>query len=127
MMILFVKVVGVLFNETAKARISAPYNKLEEIQILELMDSVCKDDEKPGEWLRRIDIAEKREKDSRYLSLVYPGGLSKCEAECATLSASCSKLLEDEIDRDELSGALWKGSLKLADAQVDDKLTDINC
>ena len=112
------KVVEELYHETERLRKEAPYNKLEEIQVTDVMDGICKDDEKSGEWLRRLDINEEKVKDKKYLKLKSPGGVSKCEVECATLSKSCNNFIEDEIDRDLLSGMLWKGKVSLEEAKV---------
>ena len=34
----------------------------------------------------------------------------KCEHECLSMQNSCQRLLDDEIDRDDLSALLWKGT-----------------
>eukprot|EP01041_Mallomonas_annulata_P008351 gene8351-17207_t len=98
-----------LYTKVTDLRKTAPYNKLEEIQVLEEIEAVCKDDVSAGEWIRRLDIVEKKEKGKSTLALDEPGGFSKCESECATISLSCNNLLEEELDLDELSALLWKG------------------
>lgn len=109
------KTIKELFGQVEEARKITPYNKLEEIQVLELMDKICKDNEEPGEWIRKLDIKEKTEKGKVYLKLTQPGGISKCEQECATIARSCSDLLDEDIDKDSLSALLWKGNYELSD------------
>lgn len=107
-----------LYQQIEQLRADAPYKKLEEIQVIETLDGVCKEDEKPGEWIRRQDVVEHLENGKARLELAEPGGVSKCGSECATISKSCSSFLEDEIDKDDLSALLWKGKQELKDLQV---------
>lgn len=109
------KSINELYNQIEDARKKAPYNKLEEIQVLELLDKVCKDNEESGEWIRRLDIVEKKESGKVYLKLTHPGGISKCEQECATVARSCSDLFDEDIDKDDLSALLWKGDHEKAE------------
>lgn len=109
------KVVSNIFIETDKARDAAAYKKIEEIQIDEILDDVCKPDSPKGEWIRKINIAEKTQGQKSYLFLEEPGGSSKCERECGTIAQSCNNLLQEEIDRDELSALLWKNKITQKD------------
>ncbi len=51
------------------------------------------------------------------MALSSPGGISKCQEECATIERSCTDLVNEDIDRDELSTMVWKGSLSLEKMQ----------
>lgn len=93
--------------------------KLEEININEMLERVCKSDTKEGVWMRKIDIVEKKnDKGHKHLELVEPGGTAKCGPECATISHSCYQLLEEEMDSDLLSGMLWKNKTPLEEAKA---------
>ena len=93
--------------------------KLEELDINDALEKVCKTDTKEGVWIRRQDITERKDsKGHRYLELVEPGGTAKCGPECATISHSCYQLLEEEIDSDVLSAMLWKGKTSVEDAKA---------
>ena len=85
--------------------------KMDELEIMEVLNAICKaEDEASGSWIKMLDIVEtkKSEAGKTTLSLVAPGGSQKCGKECATIAASCESLLQDEIDLDSLSAALWK-------------------
>ena len=110
-----------LYAECARKKSELPKHvkRLEEIAIVDLLSSVCKPESKEGGWIRKIDIAERKDsKGHKYLDLVKPGGSSKCGPECATISYSCYQLLEEEIDSDLLSGLLWKGTMPLEEAKA---------
>jgi NMD protein affecting ribosome stability and mRNA decay len=44
------KAIDALYTATAEARRDAPYNKLDEGKIQEIVEGVCKNDEPGGEW-----------------------------------------------------------------------------
>ncbi len=90
---------------------------MDEMKVLEIFDNICKTDRQGGEWIREIDIVEGKRNNARVLELIRPGGVSKCKEECATLAKSCMDLLDEEIDRDELSSLLYKGKLSLSQLQ----------
>lgn len=46
------------------------------------------------------------------------GGISKCGVECQLIGKSCSALLQDEIDADDLSAALWKNKMDVKTLKV---------
>lgn len=104
------------YDEVEKAR--SANKKIDELQISELIESVALPDTEAGEWARQIDIIEAEIKEKRYLSLVEPGGTSKCGSECATIVKSCQNLLNEEIDLDELTSLLWKNKTSLKDLKV---------
>ena len=89
-------------------RKNAPYQRLEELEIVDTIDKICVPDQEPGAWIRELDIVSHEKGGETYVKLNAPGGVSKCETECMTISASCSNLFDEEIDRDDLSAALWK-------------------
>lgn len=97
-----------LYGATENARSLQPKNKLDEVDIVVLIESICDPMSITGEWIRKIDIIESTLKDKRVLSLIEPGGVAKCGNECATIAKSCQNLFQEEIDADDLSALLWK-------------------
>lgn len=49
-------------------------NKIEELKIIEFLESLCDPTKDGGEWLKRLDIVESKKGKKRYLSLDEPGG-----------------------------------------------------
>ncbi len=85
------------------ARQVAPYQKLDELEVQEILDTVCLPKHKHGEWMRSIDI---QQGDDLRLVFARPGGVSKCEHECKTIAHSCKDILDDVYD--DFSAALWR-------------------
>ena len=100
------EVVAASYANVEDKREKAPYKKIDELDVSEVLDGVCLAKNKYGEWMRQLDIVEKPD---RTLSLERPGGVGKCQSECKTIAKSCEMLLDEEIDRDDLSAMLWKG------------------
>ena len=75
---------------------------------------------KNGEWIRKIDIIESdtKGKVGKTLNLVEPGGMSKCKGECKAIAKSCSSLLSEEADPDDLSAMLYKNKVKADKGEV---------
>jgi hypothetical protein len=96
---------------TSEAREKAPYKKIDEGVILEILDNVCDGEKEQGSWIRAMDIISVSENGRRYLTLKAPGGLGKCGRECVTIQKSCKNLMDDDLDRDELSSLLWKNKI----------------
>lgn len=92
---------------TSKLRESAPYKKLTELQVSEVIDGICKpeDENDYGLWIRSFDIVTKS--DGKSLALKKMDGYSKCDVECLTIAKSCDNLYNEEIDIDDLSALLW--------------------
>lgn len=103
--------VGELYETAVEARKIAPYNKISEEDIQDMIEGMCKTDQKGGEWIRTQDIISKRSEKGEFLELATPGGMSKCGEECNTIAASCSQLLDEEIDADDLSALIYKNKL----------------
>ena len=103
--------VAEVYLASEKAREVAPYRKLKEMTIFEIIDKVCVPDGAAGLWMRTLDIVERRDSGRRYLSLVTPGGISTCGRECGTIEKSCIDLFDEDIDRDELAVLLWKDKI----------------
>lgn len=76
------KAVDEIYRITTEARKKAPYNKLDEIVIVETIENVCKADTPSGHWIKINDIVEEKENGRRYLSLEEPGGEAKCGRVC---------------------------------------------
>lgn len=103
--------------EVAKSK--APYKKLNEMAIFDIIDKICAPDSSGGLWIRTLDITEHKEGGRRYLSLEKPGGMSTCGKECGTIEKSCIDLLDEDIDRDELAVLLYKNKINsLEELQV---------
>ena len=70
-----------VYDEVLDIRENAPYKKIDEEQVHDELDAICKPKDKKGTWIRELDIIEN---DDRTLSLIIPdeGGYSKCEHEC---------------------------------------------
>lgn len=105
------RMVGELYENIAEARKVAPYHKVSEEDIQGVIENVCNPEDKSGQWIRKIDIVTKKTEKGIFLELTNPGGISKCKEECVSISDSCSTLLDDEIDADDLSGILYKNKL----------------
>jgi hypothetical protein len=112
------RTVAEIFQAVELARSNKPKRIIDELEILEIIESVSNPTNVTGEWMRRIDIIEATVKDKRYLSFIEPGGTSKCKNECHTIAKSCEMLLHEEVDADELSTLLWKNKAPLAELQV---------
>jgi len=97
-----------IYDDVEDARKNAPYKKIDELLVQDVLDGSCNPKDKYGSWIREIDI-DVNDADPLLLELKHPGGLGKCEHECKTVAQSCKDLLEDDLDRDDLSGLLWKG------------------
>lgn len=105
------RLVGELYESVVEMRKAAPYNKISEEDIQEKIEGMCKSDEKSGEWIRELDIVSKTTDKGEFLELSAPGGISKCKEECNVIVESCTSLLEDEVDADDLSGIIYKNKL----------------
>jgi hypothetical protein len=112
------RTVAEIFQAVELARSNKPKRAIDELEILEIIESVSNPANVTGEWMRRIDIIEATVKDKRYLSFIEPGGTSKCRNECHTIAKSCQVLLHEEVDADELSSLLWKNKAPLAELKV---------
>lgn len=106
--------VSVIYDRTEKARSNAPYKKLKEEEIIDVIDKVCAVDTTDGHWMRTLDIEEYRDSGRRYLRLTEPGGFSTCGRECGTIEKSCINLFDEEIDRDELTVLIWQNDYESA-------------
>jgi hypothetical protein len=110
--------VDALFHQANLQRQSAPYQKLDEGSVQDLIGTVCNSNKKEGEWMRKLDIVQKKTDKGVVLELVQPGGISKCKEECKTITKTCEALLEDDIDPDDLAVLIWKNQVSLKDAKV---------
>lgn len=107
-----------LFNAVQIARSLQPKNKLDEVDIVVLIDAICDPLSLTGEWIRKVDVVESTIKDKRFLSLIEPGGMAKCGDECATIARSCQTLFQEKIDADDLSALLWKNKVSESELKV---------
>ena len=94
---------NVLFTNEKRIRIN-------EARIEEVLENVCQPEAEIGKWIRHLDIVEKQ----KFLQLESPGGISKCENECTTISKSCELLIKEEFEMDDIILFVWKNKEKLA-------------
>ena len=106
-------VIGNLHTEVKEMRKDAPYNKLEELEIQQVMENSCNPEAESGEWIRHVDIATIEKNGKFYAVAQDQEDISKCEAECLTVARSCDSLFEDEMDPDDLSAILYKNKHSL--------------
>ena len=104
-----------VFVAVSEKRNSAPYRKISEDMISDILDNICQSTKDEGKWIRMYDIVEFKDNNRRYLNLEAPGGVGKCGRECSTIVSSCKLLFEEEIDQNDLSAILWKDKLKSAE------------
>ena len=105
------------YDEVAKKRLEvSPKKKLEEIEVENVIEGICKPDGVYGSWIRAIDIVPVKEKGNTYLKLEEPGGSSKCKNECETIAKSCKNLIDEEIDVDYLSSLLFRAVVPMENA-----------
>lgn len=95
-------------GQVATAREKAPYRKISEEDIDRILTNICNPEEDEGEWIKRLDIVEKREGKGRVLVLEAPGGIQKCNQECKSIKKSCEDLFDEEMDLESLSVFLYK-------------------
>ena len=111
--------VSMIHDRTEEARSKAPYKKLKEEAIMEVIDKVCDVETENGIWMRMLNIEEYKYNSRRYLRLTEPGGMSTCGRECGTIEKSCNNLFDDEIDRDELTVFIYQNNYQsVAELQV---------
>ncbi|XP_002170798.2 uncharacterized protein LOC100207705 [Hydra vulgaris] len=82
--------------------------KLDEDDVLSIVEKSCDTDVLYGDWISRLDIVEK-ENDLKVVEHPQEG---KCDRECKTISRSCEDIIGD-IDTD-IGELLWKNEMKLA-------------
>jgi hypothetical protein len=66
------KAMAEIHKLVAEARQTAFKQKLEEVVIVEQLDSLCKPDNKTAQWIRRQDIVEEKGKPSLYPIAICP-------------------------------------------------------
>ena len=84
--------------------------KLDEDRVSDILDSMCIPENDEGSWIRSLDIVEKKaDKEGQRIELKLEAHDSKrkCGFECNTIGLSCHRLLEEEIDRDELQELMY--------------------
>ena len=109
-----------------KSRNTGTKIKLDETVVMDVLDGICTPENVHGEWLRHLDIIEidgerpVKAPAGEYKKLVleWHDAESKCGAECQTLALSCSTLLQDEVDVDELQALLYSFNLSRDDIQA---------
>ncbi|CAD7705086.1 unnamed protein product [Ostreobium quekettii] len=87
-----------------------PGKKVEESEIMDMLDNLCDPDAAgaEGEWIARTDLVE----DNERLLLVDMPQVGECGTECRTVARACVDMLDDfDVD---LAEALFKGEKKRA-------------
>ncbi|CAM9495667.1 unnamed protein product [Pylaiella littoralis] len=102
-----------LHEKVAEMRQEAPFGKVHEDDISTAVEGACDPETKEGRWITQVDIVE----EGGYLELKKPGGFFHCKEECETIAKSCSLLVEEEVDVEELVVALWKNKLGASELQ----------
>eukprot|EP01039_Chlorochromonas_danica_P005508 gene5508-6065_t len=100
--------VQAVVEEVKELRKHAIGNKIEEYTVSEVIDSACQPTNQTGQWIRELDIITTTQGVQSYLHLDQPGGVSKCNRECKTITKSCQDLLDHDLEVDDLSAYLWK-------------------
>ncbi|CAG9461622.1 unnamed protein product [Pedinophyceae sp. YPF-701] len=77
----------------------------------DVIEEVC-DIKKGGEWAMRVDLFE----DGDGLTVILPGGISRCGQECSTAVRACRDVIE-ETDVIELAEELYSGKITAGDAR----------
>lgn len=113
------RVVEEIFLAIDNAKATKPRGVLDELNIVEIIESISNPSKESGEWIKKLDIIEATVKDKNYLSIIEPGGSAKCLNECTTIAQSSQNLLQNEIDADDLSALLWKNKESPATLKVD--------
>lgn len=92
-------------NVTKRLREAATASKkLDDGDILDALEALCKVDSDSGDWITHYDIVE----DGSKLKLVDTEKVGKCKTECRTIARACEEV-QDNIDLTELSEALYHG------------------
>eukprot|EP00112_Aurelia_sp_Birch-Aquarium-sp1_P016145 Seg3634.3 transcript_id=Seg3634.3/GoldUCD/mRNA.D3Y31 product="hypothetical protein" protein_id=Seg3634.3/GoldUCD/D3Y31 len=82
--------------------------KMDEDDILSVVEKTCAPDSTHGNWISRYDIVE----SSGSLSIIEKDLESRCRQECKTIAKACEESI-GEIDTD-LGELLWKDDLSLS-------------
>jgi len=99
-----------LRNKVYKLHNTKPPTYVSEMKISQVVDDICNVNEES--WIRKVDIISYNPNNDTNVSglkLVYQGGdISRCEVECKTIQESCTKLVDDEVDREHLVSYIQK-------------------
>lgn len=99
------------------ARENAPYKKLSELQVVEIIEDICENTSKYGKWIREFIVTPTQGDDNKtYLTIEKQPSLSRCKKDCNVITATCKKIL-GSLDIDDLSAVAYK-RLNLEKAQV---------
>jgi len=80
------------------------YTKLGEIEIGEIIESVCEVDDERGEWTSSYDLVQ--EEPSAPLVLSKMESIGECHRECSTIVHACKAILDEH--RDDISQMLYE-------------------
>lgn len=93
--------------------------KFDPIQVLDIVESLCDPKQKPGRWMRKIDLVERLRK----LRLLEQDGQQDCKRECHTIAMACRDVLEDvETELAERLYALRKDGKEVQATDVENWL-----
>lgn len=93
--------------------------KLDALQVLDTIESLCEPKQKTGRWMRKIDLVERLRK----LRLIEQEGQQECKRECRTMALACRDVLDGvETELAERLYSLRKDGKEVAVKDVEDWL-----
>eukprot|EP00928_Gymnodinium_smaydae_P074132 TRINITY_DN57199_c0_g1_i1.p1 TRINITY_DN57199_c0_g1~~TRINITY_DN57199_c0_g1_i1.p1 ORF type:complete len:300 (+),score=60.83 TRINITY_DN57199_c0_g1_i1:112-900(+) len=91
-----------LWSQVEKAVAAAPYGKLGELAITQLIDTACEPDDEGGEWLNFYDVVQ----SDGALQVAKQEDFGECRRECTTLAHACKKVFDEH--REDMAEMLYK-------------------
>eukprot|EP00798_Chlamydomonas_sp_ICE-L_P021036 gene21036-27906_t len=80
---------SVKHTKAVKENVTAKH-KFSEADILDKLESMCKPDLEPGEWINSLSIAHEDNK----LKVVEMGQMGKCDTDCRTMARICNNIID---------------------------------
>eukprot|EP00439_Symbiodinium_sp_Y106_P081334 s181_g20.t1 len=81
-----------------------PAGTLGELEIDDVLSTICDPDDNGGEWMTHYDIVQ--EEASQSLTLESKGELGECRRECNTIAHACSAVFDEH--REDMTEMLYK-------------------
>lgn len=98
------KAAGEAWSLVEKKAKAVPYGKIGEIEIGEIIESVCDSDDDNGEWMAFYDIVQNG--TGKPLELIKQENFGECRRECTTVLHACRAILDEH--RDDMTEMLFK-------------------
>lgn len=83
---------------------TVPYGKIGEMEIGDIIESVCDPDDDNGEWMTYYDIVQNE--TSAPMELTKQEHFGECRRECTTIAHACRAILDEH--RDDMTEMLFK-------------------